>query len=77
MVVPADPACHRRSFPSGHSSLSWAGLWFLTLYLAGKMKVYDTKGFSLKTWILLLPVMAAALVSVSRSMDYRCDSLLF
>jgi diacylglycerol diphosphate phosphatase/phosphatidate phosphatase len=56
-----------RSFPSGHASLSACGMVYLALYLAGKMKVWDSKGVSLKSWILLAPLSVAALVAISRS----------
>lgn len=36
-------------------------MWYLTMYLAGKMHVYDQKGMSFKTWVLLIPISAAAL----------------
>jgi len=60
-----------RSFPSGHSSLSFAGLTFLSLYTAGKLHLFDTRGHTAKTWLSVLPLFGAALVAVSRTMDYR------
>jgi diacylglycerol diphosphate phosphatase/phosphatidate phosphatase len=60
-----------RSFPSGHSSLSFAGLGFLAFYLAGKLHLFDEKGYAGKAWISLAPFLAAALVAISRTMDYR------
>jgi len=60
-----------RSFPSGHSSLSFAGLGFLAFYLVGKLQLFDNKGYAGKTWISLVPFLAAALVAISRTMDYR------
>lgn len=60
-----------RSFPSGHSSLSFAGLTFLSLYIAGKMHLFDTRGYTHKAWIAFLPLLGAALVAISRTMDYR------
>ncbi|KAI0636915.1 acid phosphatase/Vanadium-dependent haloperoxidase [Trametes polyzona] len=63
-----------RSFPSGHSSckyLSFAGLGFLTFYLAGKLHLFDTRGHTVKAWLALTPLSGAALVAISRTMDYR------
>ncbi|KAI0005953.1 phosphatidic acid phosphatase type 2/haloperoxidase [Russula compacta] len=60
-----------RSFPSGHSSLSFAGLTFLSLYLAGKLHLFDTRGHVPKAWISVLPLFGALLVAISRTMDYR------
>jgi len=60
-----------RSFPSGHASLSFAGLTFLSLYIAGKLHLFDTRGHAPKAWISLFPLIGAALVAVSRTMDYR------
>ncbi|KAJ3523330.1 hypothetical protein NMY22_g11488 [Coprinellus aureogranulatus] len=60
-----------RSFPSGHSSMSFAGLGFLAFYLAGKLHLFDKRGHAGKAWISLAPFSAAALVAISRSMDYR------
>jgi len=60
-----------RSFPSGHSSSSWAGEGFLGFFLAGKIRLLDQHGYVYKTFMLLVPVTAASLCAISRSMDYR------
>ncbi|TDL24807.1 PAP2-domain-containing protein [Rickenella mellea] len=60
-----------RSFFSGHSSLSFAGLGFLSFYLAGKLHLFDERGHTHKAWIALTPLAGASLVAISRTMDYR------
>lgn len=60
-----------RSFPSGHSSISFAGLGFLSLFLAGRLAVLDQRGQVYKTVIVGAPLIAAAVVAISRLMDYR------
>jgi len=60
-----------RSFPSGHSSLTFAGLSFLSFYLAGKLHLFDTRGHAHKAWISVTPLAGATLVAISRTMDYR------
>jgi len=49
---------------------SFAGLGFLSLYLSGKVKVFDRKGHVAKLCIVLLPLLIASLVGVSRVNDY-------
>ncbi|KAF2653947.1 acid phosphatase/Vanadium-dependent haloperoxidase [Lophiostoma macrostomum CBS 122681] len=60
-----------KSFPSGHSSTAFAGLFYLSLYLAAKLHVLDSKGEVWKSFIVLIPTLAAALVAGSRIMDAR------
>ncbi|GLT43514.1 hypothetical protein SLA2020_174560 [Shorea laevis] len=59
-----------KSFPSGHTSWSFAGLGYLSLYLSGKIKAFDHQGHVSKLCIIVLPLLAAALVGVSRVDDY-------
>ncbi|CAO2814925.1 unnamed protein product [Amaranthus hypochondriacus] len=59
-----------KSFPSGHASWSFAGLGFLSLYLAGKIQAFDEKGHVSKLCIVIFPLLVAALVGVSRVDDY-------
>ncbi|CAL1389542.1 unnamed protein product [Linum trigynum] len=59
-----------KSFPSGHTSWSFAGLGFLALYLSGKVRVFDQKGHVAKLCIIFFPLLFAALVGISRVDDY-------
>ncbi|EEA21860.1 hypothetical protein TMatcc_008713 [Talaromyces marneffei ATCC 18224] len=60
-----------RSWPSGHSSSSFAGLFYLSLYLGGKMHIMDNRGEVWKTIIVMVPILAATLIAVTRIMDAR------
>uniref|UniRef100_A0A0D6QTI8 Phosphatidic acid phosphatase type 2/haloperoxidase domain-containing protein n=1 Tax=Araucaria cunninghamii TaxID=56994 RepID=A0A0D6QTI8_ARACU len=77
--VTTDVICHgdsgviregHKSFPSGHTSWSFAGLGYLSMYLAGKIQIFDRRGHAAKLCIVFLPLLAAALVGVSRVDDY-------
>jgi membrane-associated phospholipid phosphatase len=57
---------HYLSFLSG----SFAGLGFLSWYLAGKIKVFDRRGHVAKLCIVLVPLLLASMVAVSRVSDY-------
>jgi diacylglycerol diphosphate phosphatase/phosphatidate phosphatase len=59
-----------KSFPSGHSSWSFAGLGFCSWYLAGKLKAFDRRGHVGKLCIVIAPLLLAAMVAVSRVDDY-------
>ncbi|KAJ2445445.1 hypothetical protein GGF42_005999 [Coemansia sp. RSA 2424] len=59
-----------RSFPSGHTSLAFAGMTFLMFYLAGKLHIFDRQGHSYKSFVVFLPLLVAAIVGASRVADY-------
>ncbi|KAK3442681.1 lipid phosphate phosphatase 2 [Eucalyptus grandis] len=59
-----------KSFPSGHTSWTFAGLVFFAWYLSGKIRVFDRRGHIAKLCLVLLPLLSAALVGVSRVADY-------
>lgn len=59
-----------KSFPSGHTSWSFSGLGFLSLYLSGKVRVFDRKGHVAKLCMVFLPLLVASLVGISRVDDY-------
>ncbi|GMN38647.1 hypothetical protein TIFTF001_007878 [Ficus carica] len=74
-----DAICHgkdsdikegHKSFPSGHTSWSFAGLGFLSLYLSGKIQAFDRRGHVAKLCIVFLPLLVASLVGISRVDDY-------
>lgn len=60
-----------KSFPSGHASVSFAGLFYLSIYLAGKLHVLDAKGEVWRTFIVMVPTLGAALITGTRIMDAR------
>lgn len=53
-----------------HYAGSFAGLAFLSLYLCGKIRVFDRRGHVAKLCIVFLPLLVAALVGISRVDDY-------
>ncbi|XP_022150490.1 lipid phosphate phosphatase 2-like [Momordica charantia] len=59
-----------KSFPSGHTSWSFAGLGFLAFYLSGKIQAFDGRGHVAKLCLVFLPLLGASLVGVSRVNDY-------
>ncbi|CAK9865081.1 unnamed protein product [Sphagnum jensenii] len=59
-----------KSFPSGHTSWSFAGMGYLSMYLAGKLSIFDRQGHSWKVLPVILPLLGAVFVGVSRIDDY-------
>jgi diacylglycerol diphosphate phosphatase/phosphatidate phosphatase len=62
-----------RSFPSGHSAWSWAGLGYLTLFLCGQLGALKRHRGLGRCVITTLPSIGAMLITISRTQDYRHD----
>ena len=77
-----------RSFPSGHSSFAFAGLGYLSLFLAGQLRLFVlgggrgeqadgkaiyARGDLGRALICLVPLIGAAMIAISRCQDYRHD----
>lgn len=60
-----------RSTPSGHASISFSGLLYLTLWLCGQFKVTETKTPVYRVLLAVLPIIGALYISLSRTQDYR------
>lgn len=60
-----------KSFFSGHSSICFGGLGYLSLWIAARVHVLDQRGEVWKTFIVLVPLLAASLVALSRIQDAR------
>lgn len=60
-----------RSTPSGHASISFSGLLYVTLWLCGQFKVVQVKAPVYKLLLCILPVLCAFYISLSRTQDYR------
>ncbi|KII87338.1 hypothetical protein PLICRDRAFT_163392 [Plicaturopsis crispa FD-325 SS-3] len=71
----------RRSFPSGHSSTAFAGMTFLSLFIAGKTAAWCFRAplapASLRSsrltrlFITLIPLLYASWVAITRVEDFR------
>jgi len=63
----------KQSFPSGHASLSFATMVFISLYFTGKFKVFAVHSGSLvlKGVLILSPLYLAMFIAISRTMDYH------
>ncbi|KAJ5651442.1 uncharacterized protein N7484_005165 [Penicillium longicatenatum] len=62
-----------RSFPSGHSSFSFSGLGYLTLFFCGQMRVFRPRSDLGRCLVAFTPLFCALLVALSRLADYRHD----
>ena len=63
-----------RSFPSGHSSFSWAGLGYLALFLAGQLGALRRGRRGVARVVFAgVPLVGATLIAISRTEDYRHD----
>lgn len=60
-----------RTTPLGHSSISFAGLFFLSLWLAGQLSITRPQAGALRWAIVFLPTLGAALIALGRTEDYR------
>jgi len=63
------------SFPSGHSSLSFAAMTTLSLYMMGKFHILSIPKRSslLKATISLVPFILSCYIAISRTRDYHHD----
>ncbi|KAK4549560.1 hypothetical protein LTR36_006557 [Oleoguttula mirabilis] len=62
-----------RSYPSGHSSFAFAGLGYLAMFLASQTHAIRPRASLAVVLLCLAPLLAAALIAVSRLQDYRHD----
>lgn len=60
-----------RSTPSGHSSISFAGLLYLSYWLSGQFKLPQTRQPVWKPLVCGLPLFLATYIALSRTQDYR------
>jgi len=59
------------SFPSGHSTVAFAGNIFISLYLNAKLKLWGGEYASTwKLFVVFAPILAATLLSLCRIVDY-------
>lgn len=41
---------------------------YFALYLSGKMHLFDHRGYTVKAWVAIAPLIGATLIAVSRTM---------
>ncbi|CAL1203151.1 unnamed protein product [Candida parapsilosis] len=61
-----------RSTPSGHSSISFVAFLYLTLWLLGQFKLFNsTPQYMYKYILSFMPLLLATYIALSRVQDYR------
>lgn len=60
-----------RTTPLGHSSISFAGLLYLSYWLAGQLAVTRPQAGALRWVVVFAPTLGAAMIALSRTEDYR------
>ncbi|RKP31516.1 acid phosphatase/Vanadium-dependent haloperoxidase [Metschnikowia bicuspidata] len=60
-----------RTTPLGHLSLSFAGLFFLSLWLCGQLKVTRPHTGAWRWAVCAAPTVGALLIALTRTQDYR------
>lgn len=60
-----------RTTPLGHSSISFAGLLYLSLFLAGQLAVTRPEAGAWRSLVAFAPTLGAAMIALSRTEDYR------
>lgn len=65
----------QQSFPSGHSSLSFCAMVYLSMYISANLRVFAKKsdGAMWKAVLSLLPLVVSCFVAISRVDDYHHD----
>jgi len=63
-------------FPSGHASTAFCSMLFVSLYLAGKTRLFSKHSHSIpfkfpRLLLVASPLLLATLIAVSRTMDYH------
>ncbi|EGV61548.1 Diacylglycerol pyrophosphate phosphatase 1 [Yamadazyma tenuis] len=60
-----------RTTPSGHSSISFSGLGYLSFWLAGQLIVKHYQSGAWRSIVAFAPSFGASLIALSRTEDYR------
>ena len=61
----------RKSFPSGHTSTSFAGYVYSSLYIGYQLKLFSQQTYVLKTFFFIIPWIIATLIAVTRIFDNK------
>lgn len=60
-----------RTTPSGHSLISFAGLFYLSLFLSGQFVIWEELVGAWRSVLAALPTLGALYIALSRTEDYR------
>jgi diacylglycerol diphosphate phosphatase / phosphatidate phosphatase len=61
----------RKSFPSGHTSTSFAGFGYSSLYIAYQLRLFTQQSYVLKSIFFVLPWIIATMIASTRVFDNK------